>query len=43
MNATGVNPLLTIVFSIVIFILALFGIGDFEFGPFSQELLWPLH
>ena len=32
MNAAGVNPLLTFVFSIAIFILALFGIGDFEFG-----------
>ncbi len=39
MNATGVNPLLTIVFAIATFILALVGIGDIEFGPFSQELL----
>ncbi len=39
MNATGVNPLLTIASAIVVFILALVGIGDIEFGPFSQELL----
>ncbi len=39
MNATGVNPFLAIVVTIVIFILALVGIGDIEFGPFSQSLL----
>ncbi len=41
MNSTQVNPFLSIVFSLVIFILALVGIGGVEFGPFSQELLWP--
>ena len=39
MNTTEVNPLLSVVFTIAIFILALVGIGDIEFGPFSQELL----
>ena len=41
MNTTGVDPFFTIVFSIVIFILVLFGIGDFEFGPFIQEVPLP--
>lgn len=39
MNATGVNPILAALLSITIFILVLFGIGDVEFGPFSQGLL----
>ena len=39
MYTTQLTPLFGIVFSIVIFILAMVGIGDIEFGPFSQELL----
>lgn len=39
MNTTEVNPILTIIFTILVMIFALFGIGDIEFGPFSQGLL----
>lgn len=41
MDTTGVNSLLITILSILIFILAMVGIGDIEFGPFSQETLFP--
>jgi hypothetical protein len=35
MNATEVDPILTFLFSILIFLLAMVGIGGIEFGPFN--------